>query len=134
MMESTLINFNEGDNSSPDLPCGQKDWREVENKAEVHQARPNCHCQVDIYFQKKNQALKIKLNDPKSSGSRPPTRSVWRHLRRILSWDASHLETKVTLNLPPTLVFIKLCYINQPHHLSLTGTTIAIGKILKVVE
>ena len=38
--------FGLGDYSSPDLPCGQKDWREVENKAEVHQARPNCHCQV----------------------------------------------------------------------------------------
>ena len=27
-----------------------------------------------------------------------------------------------------------LLWYNQPHHLSLTGTTIAIGKILKVVE
>ena len=61
-MESTLINFNEGDNSSPDLPCGQKDWREVENKAEVHQARPNCHCQVDIHFHKKYQALNYQIN------------------------------------------------------------------------
>ena len=60
-MESSLINFNEGDNSSPDLPCGQKDWREVENKAEVHQARPNCHCQVDIYIHKKHPALNNQI-------------------------------------------------------------------------
>ena len=38
--------FDLGDYSSPDLPCGQKDWRKVENKAKVYQARPNCHCQV----------------------------------------------------------------------------------------
>ena len=38
--------FDLGDYSSPDLPCGQKDWRKVKNEAEVHQARPNCHCQV----------------------------------------------------------------------------------------
>ena len=62
-MESSLIDFNEGDNSSPDLPCGQKDWREVENKAEVHQARPNCHCQVDnrYYIHQKYQALNYQI-------------------------------------------------------------------------
>ena len=41
-----LYVFGLGYYSSPDLPCGQKDWRKVENKAKVHQARPNCHCQV----------------------------------------------------------------------------------------
>ena len=41
-----ILLFDLGDYSSPDLPCGQKDWREVKNEAEVHQAGPNCHCQV----------------------------------------------------------------------------------------
>ena len=53
--------FDLGDYSSPDLPCGQKDWRKVKNEAEVHQARPNCHCQVNIHFHKKYQALNYQI-------------------------------------------------------------------------